>query len=1424
MNNQQLVNSWTSEGEGTNFMDQDAVNTMLNERNSIAEALKQRESVKGFYTTFLSRTNAGPGKLLSNLYTTTGSYPSTEDPNFLNRLLAKQEFKDLQSPPLKNTPEQEANPDFEITPVQRFVANFMHPKTPYRSMLLYHGVGVGKTCSAIQAAEAYLDMYPDRRVYIVAPPTIQDGFRRTIFDSSPETLLLGQGDEPNRCRQCTGDTYLRLTGCLYERDRAVIESKVDKAIKRRYLLVGYQRLGNIIQNILNANQNTPSNPNRENQALQREFNYRFLIIDEAHNLREVQEEKSKKKIAEAAVEPEETSEEQLEGGTAAEVAAELESAGLKPAVVQEEKDTADSEKSDLKEAKFLVPRLLRLLNTAEGMKLLLMTATPMFNSVYEISFLLSLCLINDNKPSINWAEFLKSKQMLEKEEEENVLGEPINIFLDEDAKERFGRIVSAYVSFMRGENPNSFPVRLYPLEDRLTIDEYPPLNLRTDTEVNDIEKENMTKLPIVISTIEPDTELAATLIAQYEKVNESGLTLERQNMLLGSGNCVFPGGLVGNKGFRTLFPKLRGSSQYTTDDPSWMNLDTLDAYAPKIAKAVRSFNAATGVCFLYSRFKDVGAHITALALEVNGYKRIGGNLLKGVTADPQCAFCTLKKSTHSPSNANHTFTQANYIVLTGDTPKNQRDQLIRAARARENMDGSKIKVIIGSQIAGEGLDFRFLREVHILEAWFHLNKTEQIIGRGIRFNSHMLLSPQYRNCTIFLHALKFAPELSDTETADLYCYRSALQKAIYVGQVSREMKQYAMDCNLRSQVTVIKGFSKRIQIDSHGETRGDRDTRGEEISVDDTPFTAICDWMETCDYTCKPRAIDIQRLPVDESTYDTYGIKYIETNLLKILKTIFNEQPFVQADDLVTSFRASGATYLAIELVLRNVINNKSFRITRGDKEGYITFRNGYILFQPYEYTDIKIPLAIRILNYAVKRDEYTPEYYKQTSDEKKAKRVESTPIGVDKLQTLWKNLAKWIEEAVDRNGDIELNGILSVFAKNKSDYKQTLQAIRDRLTILRLFCNSIGTLKPEVKPLLKKTLSQYVWDEWLSVEEQCSLLEDSLLTGDELDDSVKLVTSNSYVDTDEKSFWYVNAKSNELVKKSPMPGTNPVQWNSEAFSTIEYKGEEIPKLTADVVHAGDPYGFLVPKRGLIVFKTVVPFVFGSKKLKKGDKEKPDRGLECANVSNNTSPAKLKKLGDILRGEQDYKEGKKIPENLQMDVLLLQKAQIDRRTELNNSNSRCTLLDITLRFMDKYLKDQGLRWFYRPVDAFISDHAGIVSPDVQSAAKLQQQEKKREAKVVQQKQQAEKAVKIKAKRQLKAEAAKEQRAAVKAAEQEVVAAAKRGEVPSEGALQVLQQAEAAKVAAEAAKATRAPTRKLKATAAAPRRRTMRQRK
>jgi hypothetical protein len=306
--------------------------------------------------------NLFPSAFMTQWEQETGSYPDVIDPEFLQKLLSKREFAEsLQSTWRPKTDPCEDQGTFEVTPVQRFVANFMSPKTPYMSALLFHGVGVGKTCAAVQIIEAWLEIYSRTEVFLVAPPTIQQGFFRTIFDISKVTI--GKGTEPNMASQCTGTIYMKLTNTLYERDPEKITKAVNKAIKRRYKVFGYISFANYIRDKLKG---IPADLSEERKqlemkkAIRKEFSGRLLIVDEAHNLRDVVDEGKE--------------EDAYAGGK--------------------------SEKSDAAAGKTLTPYLQYVLQYAEGMKFCALTATPMYNTYKEIIFMLNLLLMNDKKATI----------------------------------------------------------------------------------------------------------------------------------------------------------------------------------------------------------------------------------------------------------------------------------------------------------------------------------------------------------------------------------------------------------------------------------------------------------------------------------------------------------------------------------------------------------------------------------------------------------------------------------------------------------------------------------------------------------------------------------------------------------------------------------------------------------------------------------------------------------------------------------------------------------------------------------------------------------------------------------------------------------------------------------------------------------------
>lgn len=141
-------------------------------------------------------------------------YPSLSDKNFNIKIASKKEFNDTKYDgtiyeDIKKQADIIAKADFELQPHQAFVKNFLSFNTPYNSLLLYHGLGSGKTCSAIGVCEEMRDymkqMGITKRIIIVASENVQDNFRLQLFDERK----LKQVDGIWNIRACTGNKLLQ---------------------------------------------------------------------------------------------------------------------------------------------------------------------------------------------------------------------------------------------------------------------------------------------------------------------------------------------------------------------------------------------------------------------------------------------------------------------------------------------------------------------------------------------------------------------------------------------------------------------------------------------------------------------------------------------------------------------------------------------------------------------------------------------------------------------------------------------------------------------------------------------------------------------------------------------------------------------------------------------------------------------------------------------------------------------------------------------------------------------------------------------------------------------------------------------------------------------------------------------------------------
>ena len=296
--------------------------------------------------------------------TLAGLYPDPDDPKFAARLFSKREFYDnraiaakVQEGILNPCDSVQANQVFELTPVQKLVARFMHPSTPYNGVLLYHGVGVGKTCSAVSIAEQALLTSPNK-VLLLVPQAIQDNFKRTIFDSSK--LTWESTEKIWKSHQCTGTSYLERLGLLRNPDLHAVQYQTDADRRSRYTITGYQAFANWVRRALASQVPADlADPElrsaAENDVLRRLFSDTTIIIDEAHNLRDTDSKK------------------------------------------ESQAENVTGEANENSGGKTLNPYLKRIVLHAEGLRMVLMSATPMYNSSPEIVLLLNYLIMNDTK-------------------------------------------------------------------------------------------------------------------------------------------------------------------------------------------------------------------------------------------------------------------------------------------------------------------------------------------------------------------------------------------------------------------------------------------------------------------------------------------------------------------------------------------------------------------------------------------------------------------------------------------------------------------------------------------------------------------------------------------------------------------------------------------------------------------------------------------------------------------------------------------------------------------------------------------------------------------------------------------------------------------------------------------------------------------
>ena len=1035
--------------------------------------------------------------LLENEDKNANLYPELNDKNFNIKIAVKKEFNDTKYDgkiyeDIKKQSDILANADFELQPHQAFVKNFLSFQTPYNSLLLFHGLGTGKTCSAIGVCEEMRDymkqMGVNKRIIVVASENVQDNFKLQLFDERKLKLVDGLWN----IRACTGNKLLKEINPMNMKgiSREKVISQIKNLINAYYLFLGYGQFANYIiktmhyneeliqqkEMLLEKKQKKQKNKSEGKKLIQKlkevkltlnkriikrlrnEFDNRFIVIDEIHNIRK-SEDNENKKVAE---------------------------------------------------------NLEILVKSVFDMRLLLLSATPMYNSYKEIVWLLNLMNMNDRRGKIEVKDIFDSEGNFKKGGEELLI-----------------RKATGYVSFVRGENPYTFPYRVYPNifskentfphisypthqmnlnkikhEDKNRIlslyltkigncgicgkcqycvykyiihnlriknfsnttkrgivrqmpsfenmesfgytllqmplesliisypinglkeailefpeEKYSPVLSKSFSEIKENEEENVAvnesdnedeNVSVNEEDNEEDNEEMRDEFKDDENIQFSVSKSKKLNddttetAPLSGGAKIDQKILTGRLGLERMMnyvdetsPPIKGNFEYkkTTVDNygkifSYENIGNFSSKIKCILNNIYNFETervSDGIILIYSQYIDSGLIPMALALEEMGFVRYGEGAKQLFKNKPTEV---VDVRTMKPPVDRNNFLPARYSMITGDSrlsPNN--DFEVKGLTNENNSDGNKVKVVLISKAGAEGIDFKFIRQVHILEPWYNMNRIEQIIGRGVRNFSHKDLDFEKRNVQIFMYGTILGDENIE-EAVDLYVYRVAEYKAIQIGKVTRVLKETAVDCIINHDQT---NFTQEIMSASLKTKIKQELSTGiviKDFKIGDAPFSPACDYMAKCDFNCNPN----KKINEKQLNEDTYGESFITINSEKILQTIrmlMKESFFYKKNELISKIQHQKKyPYIQIYSSLTQLIEDDNEFITdRYGRNGRLVNIGEYYFFQPLEIKDTNISIYDRSVPIDYKHNmikfEIKQDIAKQVIDKRDVKKIE---------------------------------------------------------------------------------------------------------------------------------------------------------------------------------------------------------------------------------------------------------------------------------------------------------------------------------------------------------------------------------------------------------------------------------------------------
>lgn len=403
------------------------------------------------------------------------SYPAIDDDNFQQRI--KKIYSKYQITEKPTFKEFCFPTKFTYQLPQLFVSEFINPNTPYTGLLLFHKIGAGKTCAAINIAEQWKHK---KKIMIACPASLIGNFYKELRSMCAKNNYISQSEKKRLDELEPGTDEYDL-----------ILTKVKKRIDKYYTILSYNKFV------------TLSQTNKLDLS-----NY-LLIIDEVQNI-----------VSEHGI--------------------------------------------------YYQTFLSEIHNAPRSLRVIIMSATPIFDKPIELSLTINLLKPKEQLPLNPTFNDLFLKQQIHNNQ---IIYNIKNIA-------KLKKLLMGYVSYYQGAPQYVFPRKTIKIV-KCIMSSYQYSCYKT--------------------IVEGEGGISATDILKLPN-----------NFFIGSrmiSNIAFPNKLILEEGFNAF----KGKATKINED--------LKKYSIKFYKILRNIKKCEGTVFVYSNFREYGGLESFIrVLENNGYK------------------------------------------------------------------------------------------------------------------------------------------------------------------------------------------------------------------------------------------------------------------------------------------------------------------------------------------------------------------------------------------------------------------------------------------------------------------------------------------------------------------------------------------------------------------------------------------------------------------------------------------------------------------------------------------------------------------------------------------------------------------------------------------------------------------------------------